>query len=62
MKTIKGYHDLYLKCYVLLSTDLFEKSRNYVLKELWIMPKWTSLRLGCNAQYNKSGTLIYFRA
>ena len=32
MKRIKDYHDLYLKCDVLLSTDVFEKFRNNSLK------------------------------
>ena len=43
MKTIKCYHDLYLKCYVLLSTDLFEKSRNYVLKNYGLCPSGPAL-------------------
>ena len=32
MKRIEDYHDLYLKCDVLLSTDMFEKFRNNSLK------------------------------
>ena len=32
MKTIKDYHDLYLKCDVLLLADVFEKFRNNSLK------------------------------
>ena len=28
MKMIKDYHDLYLKCWVLLIADVFEKIRN----------------------------------
>ena len=32
MKTIKDYHDLYLKCDVLLLADIFEKFRNNSLK------------------------------
>ena len=32
MKMMKDYHDLYLKCDVLLSGDVFEKSRNNNLR------------------------------
>ena len=32
MKTMKDYHDLYLKCDVLLLADVFEKHRNNQLK------------------------------
>ena len=32
MKTMKDYHDLYLKCCVLLLADVFEKFRNNSLK------------------------------
>ena len=32
MKTMKDYHDLYLKCDVLLSVDVFQKFRNNGLK------------------------------
>ena len=32
MKTMKDYHDLYLKCDVLLLVDVFEKFRNNSLK------------------------------
>ena len=32
MKTMKDYHDLYLKCDVLLLTDVFEKFGNNSLK------------------------------
>ena len=32
MKTMKDYHDLYLKCDVLLLADVFEKFRNNRLK------------------------------
>ena len=37
MKTMKNYHNLYLKCDVLLSTDMLEKFRNNSLEKLWIM-------------------------
>ena len=32
MGTVKDYHDLYLKCDVLLLSDAFEKFRNNSLK------------------------------
>ena len=32
MKTMKNYHNLYLKCDVLLLADVFEKFRNNGLK------------------------------
>ena len=32
MKTIKDYHDLYLKCDALLLADVFEKFRSSSLK------------------------------
>ena len=32
MKTMKDYHDLYLKCYVLFLADVFEEFRNNSLK------------------------------
>ena len=32
MKTMKDYHNLYLKCNVLLLADVFEKFRNNSLK------------------------------
>ena len=32
MKTMKDYHDLYLKCDVLLLADVFEKFRNNSIK------------------------------
>ena len=38
MKTITGYHDLYLKCDVLLLADFFEKFRNNSLKIMDYVP------------------------
>ena len=38
MKTMKDYHDLHLKCDVLLLADMFERFRNEI-KKLWIMYK-----------------------
>ena len=37
MKAMKYYHDLYLKCDILLLADVFEKFRNNCLKNygLW---------------------------
>ena len=38
MKTINDYHDLYLKCDVLLLADLFEKIRNLSVKNYGLCP------------------------
>ena len=38
MWTIKDYHDLYLKCDVLLSADVSEKFRNNSLKNYGLCP------------------------
>ena len=38
MKTTKNYHDLYLKCGVLLLTNMFEKLRNNSLKNHGLCP------------------------
>ena len=38
MKTMKDCHGLYLKCDVLLLTDVFEKSRNNSLKIYRLCP------------------------
>ena len=38
MKTIKGYHNFYLKCDVLLLADVFEKFRNNSLKNYGLCP------------------------
>ena len=38
MKTMKDYHDLYLKCDVLLLADVFEKIRNNSLKNYGLYP------------------------
>ena len=38
MKTIKDYHNLYLKCDVLLLADKFEKFRNNNLKNYGLCP------------------------
>ena len=38
MKTMRDYHDLYLKCDVLLLADVFEESRNNSLKNYGLCP------------------------
>ena len=38
MKTMKDYHDLYLKSDVLLSTGVFEKFRNNSIKNCGLLP------------------------
>ena len=38
MKTVKDYHDFYLKCDVLLSADVFEKFRNNNIKNYTLLP------------------------
>ena len=38
MKTMKDYHDLYLKCDVLLLPDVFEKFRKKSLKNFGLCP------------------------
>ena len=55
MKTIKDYHDLYLKCDVLLLADVFEKFRNNSLNNFGLCPSHylkfevTRFKLGCDA-------------
>ena len=38
MKTMKDYHNLYLKCDVLLLADVFEKPRNNDFKNYGLCP------------------------
>ena len=38
MKTMKNYHNLYLKCDVLSEADVFEKFRNNSLKNYGLCP------------------------
>ena len=51
MNTMKTYHDLYLKCNVLLLANAFEKFWKQKLKELRVMFKslfeCTKFKLGC---------------
>ena len=53
MKTMKDYHNLYLKYEVLLLADVFEEFKNNSHEELLIMSKslfdCTRLKLGWNA-------------
>ena len=38
MKTMRDYHELYLKCDALLSADVFEKFRSNSLKDYGLCP------------------------
>ena len=54
MKMMKYYHDLYLKCDILLLADVFEKFRNNSLKNYALcmsksLFECTKFKLGCNA-------------
>ena len=40
MKTMKDYHDLYLKCNVLLLADVFKKFRNGNLKSYALLSQF----------------------
>ena len=51
MKTMKDYHDLYLKCHFLLLADVFGK---FINNSLWNYGYVQVIKLECNAQYNKS--------
>ena len=44
MKTMKDYQDLYLKCDVLVLADIFEKFRNYILKNFVQVVIWAHHR------------------
>ena len=46
MKAIKDYHDLYLKCDVLLLVDVFEEFRNNSLKNYGLCPSHHLSTLG----------------
>ena len=49
---MKRFHDLYLKCDVLLLANVFQKFRNDSLKDYGLRPshylRATNLKLGCN--------------
>ena len=38
MKRMKDYHDLYLKCNIILLADVFEKFRNHSVKNYGLCP------------------------
>ena len=48
MKTIKDYHDLYLKCDVLLLADVFEEFRNNSLRNYGLYPSHCLSEPGLN--------------
>ena len=54
IKTMKDYHDLYLKCDVLLSDDAFEKFRNNSIKNYGLCPNHylSSSAFSCHAMLN----------
>ena len=54
MKTMKYYHDLYLKCDALLSADVFDKFRNNSLKSyvLGSSHYLSAPTLSCNTMLN----------
>ena len=59
MATMKDYHDLYIKCDVLLLADVFKKFRNNSLKNMSkSLFEHCSLKLG----YHKSRTRTYSRS
>ena len=62
MKTMKDYHDLYLKCDVLLLADVFEKFRNNSLKNYGLCPSHylSAPGLSCDAMLKKTKTELEF--
>ena len=50
MKTMKDYHDLWLKCDVLLLADVFEKFRNNSLKNYRLCPSHCLSSLAFNLE------------
>ena len=52
MKTMKDYHNLYLKCDILLLADVFEKFRNGCLKNYSLCSIHYLCALSCDAMLN----------
>ena len=46
MKTMKDYHDLYLKTDVLLLADVFENFRNVCVENYKLDPAWYNIAPG----------------
>ena len=66
MKTIKGCHDLYLKCDILLLANAFKKLRynslkNYGLSQSYYLSA-PALSWDAMTKYDKSGTRTYSRS
>ena len=57
IKNLKGYHDLYLKCDVLLLADVFETFRDVCIDNYSLDPAWyyTSPALAWDALLKKTG-------
>ena len=64
MKTMKDYHNLYLKCDVLLLADVFEKPRNNSIKNYVLCPSHylSAPALSWDAMFDKSRTRTYSRS
>ena len=65
MKTMKDYHDLHLKCDVLLLADVFEKFGNIayrIMGNVRVIIWAHQLKLGCSARYDKSWDSGYSRS
>ena len=62
MKTMKDYHDLYLKCDVILLVDVFEKFRNNNLKNYGLCQSHylSAPGLSCDAMLKKTKTELEF--
>ena len=66
MKTMKEYHDLYLKCDVSLLADVFEKVRNNSLENYGFFPSHylsaAALRWDAMIIYDKSRSRTYSKS